>query len=125
MQGGTKPTRAQQSWQDWLRAQGCCNCEASNTAIHHCVGSTAKHNKVHIGQWWTIPLCYECHQGPEGMHNSLDAFRHAWPYQARKEIEKSLFLYSVEKYITQHPPSLGHSPLMSEEVIDAIMDYHK
>lgn len=124
MIGGKRPTKAQQDWQDWLRSQGCVNCGASNPAIHHCAGSTAKHNKVHIGQWWVIPLCEDrCHQGPGGIHKDLSEFRHAWPNETRKEIEKGLFLLSVEDCKRHGCPE--QEPPMSDEVIDAIMDYRR
>ena len=117
MQGGRRPTKAQQAWQDWQRSQGCCNCGAPNPAIHHAVGSTAKHNKVHIGQWWTLPLCYECHQGDGGIHKSCERLT---LQLSRKEIEKDLFFISVNSYgleFDDYPMPMG--------VIDAIMDYHK
>ena len=117
MQGGKAPTKDQQNWQNWQREQGCCNCGASNPAIHHCVGSTAKHNKIHIGQWWTIPLCYECHQGPDGIHGSGLMF----PYESRKETEKQLFQNMTFDYFHR---DYGEPP-MPLAVIEAIKDYHK
>lgn len=123
MQGGKKPTKAQQAWHDWQREQGCCNCGASNPAIHHCAGSTAKHNKVHIGQVWVIPLCYDCHHGPGGIHGDLSRFRRDWPTTSRKEIEKGLFLLSVEEYRRHGCPE--QEPPMSDEAIDAIMSYRR
>ena len=29
--------------------------------IHHPVGRTAKHNKVHIGEWWILPVPIRLH----------------------------------------------------------------
>jgi len=116
MQGGKKPTKEQQNWQDWQREQGCCNCETPNPSIHHCVGSTAKHNKIHIGQWWTIPLCYECHQGQHGIHNSGLRL----PYETRKEAEK----WMLKCLVFQYKDLFNDFP-MPLAVIEAIKDYHK
>ena len=116
MQGGKKPTKAQQDWQDWQREQGCTSCGTSNPAIHHCVGSTAKHNKVSVGQWFTIPLCYECHQGEQGIHLGMGIF----PFDDRKHNEKLLFKKSNNDYFAQY--SIWPIPL---DVYHAIMDYHK
>jgi len=123
MQGGKKPTKEQQNWQDWQRDQGCCNCGASNPAIHHCAGSTAKHNKIHIGQWWTIPLCYECHQGDEGIHGNLKRlYDFDMPREFnRKDAEKRKFKDCVFDYFHF---DYGELP-MPLEVIEAIRDYHK
>lgn len=39
----------------------CIVCGASAPSIvHHCKGSTFKHNKVLIGHWFVIPLCLGC-----------------------------------------------------------------
>ena len=117
MQGGKSPTKAQQDWQNWQREQGCSNCGADNPAIHHCVGSTAKHNKVHIGQWWTIPLCYECHQGQEGIHHGMQRFNEH--NLTRKEAEKRFFSFLENDY--WH----NTSRIIPDDVTMAIMDYHK
>jgi len=116
MQGGKSPNKAQQDWQDWQREQGCSNCGSDNPAIHHCVGSTAKHNRIHIGQFWVIPLCYDCHQGPEGIHYGMDRFY----LDNRKENEKSLFELMCRRYYVDHSYEA-----MPRDVHDAIMDYHR
>ena len=86
-----RPTAKQKHWHKWLRNQACCNC-GHLASIHHCAGSSAKHNKVHIGQDWVIPLCYDCHQGDDGIHKSLKAFD---TDESRKEIEKQLFVKMI------------------------------
>lgn len=108
MQGGKQPTAAQKRWQEWQREQGCHYCK-QHTSIHHCVGSTAKHNKVWIGQWWTLPLCYDHHQDPvTGIH----------AHPNRKVIEKQLFMYYWNEWMNQ-----GND--FPQEVYEAIMDYHR
>ena len=36
-----------------------CGCEGPSI-VHHCEGSTFKHNKVLIGHWFVVPLCLNC-----------------------------------------------------------------
>lgn len=116
MQGGRAPNAKQKRWHEWLRERGCCNC-GQPAAIHHAVGSTAKHNKVHIGQDWVLNLCYDCHQGLAGIHNSMEAFR---TNESRKEIEKRLFIKMVAVYEAEFI-----EPPCGDDVIQAIKSYRK
>ena len=116
MQGGKKPTAKQDRWHEWLRDQGCCNC-GNPAAVHHCLGSTAKHNKVHIGQDFVLPLCHTCHQGDDGIHHSMKAFG---TNESRKEIEKRLFVKMVAIYEAEFI-----EPPCSDDVIQAIKSYRK
>ena len=34
----------------------------TNIQRHHVVGRTARHNKIHIGHWFIIPVPYELHE---------------------------------------------------------------
>lgn len=61
----TKNTRGanadEKRFQGWLKYQSCCTCNnPAPSIVHHCEGSTFKHNKVLIGHWFCIPLCSEC-----------------------------------------------------------------
>ncbi len=96
MKGGKAPTVHQKHWWDWLVQQGCY-LGLGEACIHHCVGSTARHNKVEIGNWWVIPLSYEAHQGPGGIHGDLSLFEG----DRRKDIEKEIFAFYVERYRRQ------------------------
>lgn len=62
-------------------------------SIHHCAGSSARHDKIDIGQWWTLPLCWHHHQGPHGIHGDMPAIIG----EARKHIEKAFFADSVQQ----------------------------
>lgn len=121
MRGGRQPTAAERRYHDWLRGMGCAIC-GSPTAIHHAVGSTGRHNKIHIGQWWVINLCYDHHQGSGGIHgdlSSFDGFDQKILGGTRKEIEKSLFLLFSAKYEEQSREEIP------EEVKQAIAGYHR
>lgn len=93
MKRAKAPTAQEKRWHDWLRDKGCAACGAP-TAIHHAIGSTGRHNKIHIGQWWVNNLCYEHHQGQGGIHSDLSAFTDFDKMtlgRTRKDIEKSIF----------------------------------
>ena len=110
MQGGKRPSKKQQDFQNWMRSLGCiakgCNGQAE---IHHCAGSTAKHNKVDIGQWWTIPLCSYHHRGSEGVHSMG---------RLRKNFEKANWSKLALGY------DMGGHGDIPGEVVQAIKDFH-
>lgn len=114
MQGGKQPTAEQKRWHDFVAGMGCV-ITGQPASIHHCVGTTARHNKVHIGQWWVIPLSYEAHQGKHGIHGDRKLFNRKWG-ESRKEIEKNIF-----QWITVEAPGW----FLSDEVYQAIMSYHR
>ena len=118
--GTKRPTARQKRWHGWLRDQGCY-LGLGPAAIHHCVGSTARHNKLHIGQDFVIPLSWEAHQGPGGIHGDLSLFHGHGLGFSRKEIEKTIFRRMVETYKRQHD---GEMP-MDADVYVAILEYHK
>ncbi len=121
MIGGRQPRAAEKRYHAWLRDQGCAIC-GQPAALHHAIGSTGKHNKVHIGQWWVINLCYDHHQGPGGIHHDLSAFSDHDKKQlggTRKEIEKSLFAIYSEKYTAETGRDLPKG------VAEAISDYRR
>jgi len=105
---GNAPTAAQKLWCDALRYES--SDEA--TELHHPAGCTAVHNKVHIGQWWVIPLTpkhhREIHAGEFGKN--------------RKEIEKGLFMTWYERIRDQN----WDTPVLPpDDVVAAIMAYHR
>lgn len=120
MKSAKNPTAAQKKWWDWLAQQGCY-LGLGEPCIHHCVGSTAKHNKIHIGQDFVIPLSWEAHQGPHGIHADCQIFAGHGLGESRKEIEKTIFSRLVSHYCHQHQDTLP----MPADVYAAIMDYHK
>lgn len=117
MKRAKAPTAKQKRWHEWLAQQGCyLGIGIAN--LHHCVGSTAVHNKVWIGQDFVIPLSYEAHQGPHGIHGDLSLF--VGLGETRKEIEKSIFARLVAHYRRQH----NELPCPAD-VLAAIQDYRR
>jgi len=66
-------------FQGWLKEQSCCVTDAWGVQVHHCVGSSAKHNKVHIGHWFCIPLAPHIH---DEYHAGSKAWREIYGTQA-------------------------------------------
>ena len=103
---GNAPTAAQKRWREAVRE--LAGASEPSIEIHHPVGVTAKHNKVHIGHWWVIAI-------PSEMHNKLHAGNLG---PLRKEFEKDAFK-SVLTFLPNHPDR------PAQEVIEAIEDYHR
>lgn len=63
----TKTTRGanaeEKRFMAWVKEQPCCCCGMPGPSIvDHAMGATYKHNKVLIGHWYLLPLCYLCDQ---------------------------------------------------------------
>lgn len=120
MKRGKPPTAEQKRWHDWLAEQGDYMALDSVVELHHPVGSTGKHNKVEIGQWWVIPLGYTSHRSPTGLHGDCSVFHGYRLGETRKEIEKAIFSRLVAHYHHQHK-----CLPCPADVIKAIQDYHR
>jgi hypothetical protein len=109
-------TAAQRRWMDLVASRGSVISGSVYVVLHHCAGMTAKHNKVHIGPWWILPLTPEEH---DALHKSFDSFVqevYFWNGETRKEVEKILFMEMVCEI------GMGEMPL---EVYEAIMGYRR
>lgn len=110
MQGGKAPTARQKRWHNWLASLPCCATGEACEHLHHCAGSSARHNKIWIGQDWVVPLTDAAHMGPEGIHKRAN----------RKRYEKEWFAQIIERAKAEQVESIP-----PEEVINAIMDYRR
>ncbi len=109
------PNASQKRWREYVRENGSC-VSGGNAVIHHPVGRTAKHNKVHVGHWWVLPLTDDEHRA---LHLDFDSFVqdvYFWNGETRKEVEKKLFAEMVEN-IGMHE--------LPQEAYDAIQDYRR
>jgi len=107
----SNPTAKQKRWHQWLRDSGCAICH-NPTAIHHIAGSKMKLKGVKKpGEWFCVPLCYNHHQGDDGIHANKRAF------EKKHGTEKELFKCMVEIYGINH-----EDKPMSEADYQAIMD---
>lgn len=70
----TKNTRApnsdEKAFQSWVMNDHgrCIVTGRQDIELHHMYGSTAKNNKLLIGHYAVIPLCYDLHRGVNGYH---------------------------------------------------------
>jgi len=67
-----QPTRAEREHMSEVASLGCLLC-GSEASLHHprfdCgMGQRESH-------WLVIPLCWECHQGPSGIHGDKSIMR--------------------------------------------------
>lgn len=62
-----KPTKQEKDWWDYLAQNPCTQCGSCLIQLHHILGSSASHMKVHIGQWAMMPLCPPCHARIDSM----------------------------------------------------------
>ena len=65
-----------------------CGCAPPSEA-HHCTG-----DKLPRSDWRVIPLCYECHRGPQGYH----AAKRSW--------------------VERHGPDFGFLPIVAKMLED-------
>lgn len=97
----------------WVKERGVCMTDNRvnelGIIVHHCEGSTFKHNKVLIGHWFVIGLCETCDNCIT--HGSRKGFRERFGAQSE------LWLKQFEDY-----PYKDECP---QEVIDAIRDWGK
>ena len=59
------PNAEEKRFQHWVKERGqCAACKRffgyGNVILHHCEGSTFRHNKVLVGHMFVIGLCAQC-----------------------------------------------------------------
>jgi hypothetical protein len=54
----------------------CCICGARPVHVHHCISGRYSQRKAPDSM--TIPLCWNHHQGPEGIHADKRAWEARW-----------------------------------------------
>lgn len=106
-----QPSAKQKKWREAVRSLGSV-ISGAPAVIHHPVGRTGKHNKIHIGHWWVIPLTDEEHRA---LHSGGRPWGDQW---TRKEFERWAFLD-----VCIRVPADDH--VIPADVIDAVADYHR
>ena len=104
------PNAAEKAFQGWIKQQRCCTCGNEPVHVHHCAGSSYRHNKTLIGHWFCIPLCDECH---DLRHQHKSGFRHLYGPEC------SLWVSEYRKYVEAKNPKPVDCSLVE---IEAIMD---
>jgi len=117
MSKGNAPSAAQKRWRQSVVEYGCVVTGSPIVQVHHCLGATAKHNKVHIGHWFILPLSPALHDissnAPDNITTNKKAFVEA------HGTEKNLFLNMAYRMFED-----GYV-VPNEEVLNAIEGYHK
>lgn len=114
---GNAPTAEQKRWRESVRELGSV-LTGSVAVIHHPVGVTGRHNKIHIGHWWVIPLTDDEHKALHDGHLDWLLCETPWEGMSRKTFEKCAF----EKVLNDE--RIINEPI-TPEVYHAIMDYHR
>lgn len=106
------PSADEKRFHAFVKEQPCVTCGRPGPSIlHHCEGATFKHNKVLIGHWFVIPLCYQCDEVIT--HGSRRTFRERFGPQC------DLWISTATEYIY----ATGLEP--PEDVFAAIEDWGK
>ena len=112
---GNAPTEAQKQWMKGVRRLGSV-VSGGAAVVHHAVGRTGKHNKIHIGHWWLIPMTDEEHKA---LHSHGATFGH----ESRKAFEKAAFERVFLALWGDFDMIKAHMPGSAE--VKAIASYHK
>lgn len=107
-----QPNARQKRFHEWCREQGCIITGAPNPSIHHIKGSRMKLKGCkNPGEDYVLPLCYDYHQGVNGVHTNKRKFVEKFG------TEKTLWLELVNRYTEQ----FGKLPLPAS-TYNAILD---
>ena len=95
-------------WEELVRSTGCCVTGANNDVeIHHVKGRKYKHNKVHIGGVYILPLHKSVHMvtgdHPKAWHKGKWSFikEFGFPYDLYKNVLEELGFEKWERYVNQ------------------------
>jgi len=97
-------------FEEKVRSLGSCISGAtSNVQIHHVLGETAKSNKVHIGQYWILPLTAEEHELIGRSKKEFAEYYFSFSFAWTADLEKLLYHMMMQEYEdmygTFHVPS--------------------
>lgn len=118
----TRPNAAQKKWiadvMDWASSNGPVASEVGfngQIQCHHVVGRSYKHNKIHIGHWFILPLDCVLHD----VHSSNEYNVTHWRkrFTERFGNQRDLWLKMVDSMRDR-----GYTMPFGQEVIDAVMD---
>jgi len=92
---------------------GCYRCQH-----HHVIGRKGKHNKLHIGGFFVLPLPWEFHDPHSNSVFNVTHRRHN--FTAHFGLQSELFKEMIDSMV-----SFGYDLPFGQDVIDAIMDTGK
>ncbi len=101
------PNADEKRFHAWLKQRPCAIGGMGITEVHHCKGSAFKHNKVHIGHWFCLPLSQQ-------QHSLYHAGTKAWQAENGSQAEIWERVYMAYKIDTDCDPC-------PDDVYDSIM----
>lgn len=123
---GRPPNAAQKRFWSEITEMGCLITGAP-AEVDHCVGATAVHDGIHIGQWWVIALCPSVHRQDQ-INRTTNRKQFAERYGSRiaadqggYAVEKEMFHNQCVKYLQYFQKPLP----FDWEVMQAIMGYQR
>lgn len=130
-------TASQKRLHQAIRDMGCIlpgahEFGANGWQMHHIYGSKAKHNKVNIGEYAVLLLPWELHDVHS--NHELNVTHHKNAFEEHYGMQKELCVWQYDKLFVNYvfatigrgaPPKFSTDDMPSEEVLMAIMDYHK
>jgi len=119
----SSPNAKQKRWMARVADYGCVVSGNSNIQIHHCVGRTAKHNKIAVGHWFILPLSFELHDVSSNNEYNVSKCKNAFIDEFGEENE--LFMKMFVELIKQESesPFPDYSDFPELNVIGAIMGW--
>jgi hypothetical protein len=120
-----QPTASQARFHDALRQLGCVITGAKHgTQLHHVVGSSARYDKIWIGQWWVLILRADLHDSKlEASYNVTD---YKTEFEERFGNQKSVFMRQFHRLIgaiALGDIKFDYKDLPPNSVIEAIQSY--
>lgn len=82
---------------------------------HHVLGRSAKHNKVHIGHWFVIPVPYELHEEHEDHEFHVGKHKHKFTEKYGKQSDIFFKMCEIMRFqgYFQPVPFEAHSAIMA------------
>jgi len=102
-------------WLSMVTDYRCVVTNRSDIQRHHVVGRTYKHNKIHIGTAFVLPLWWELHDPGSNDPLNVTHYRHRFTdvYGTQRDLFKGMIIFMKADGLTIP---------FDNEVIDAIMD---
>jgi hypothetical protein len=121
-----KRTAEQKKWHGQVAELGCITSGSTQAQIHHCVGATAKHNKIHIGEWFVLPLNPFNHSYIDQGRFGLDMLKTeaGERYNADDRV-KDMSLHEFEKFLFGRVLRMIPERPFGDDVIQAISGWHR
>ena len=66
------------AWERQVREYGCVVTRRCDVQLHHVAGRTYRHNKVHIGRYFILPLCWDLHDVHSNHPHNVTHWRHTF-----------------------------------------------